>query len=208
MIHRGAAEYGATRMIELLSALPPAPPAPPPPAPAELPVEERAELSKTPAVDSVAVEEPMLPLPTALLEVSNAPVESPPLPRVSAPAVGAREKLTELVKGLVALEARCPDDERVELGVDATGRLHLLRHGGDEHALSNLMMVNAWAKRHSKLLRMAMPQIVRADETPVLHLFTPNAKLGRTIGESGVQLHLLAPVHVGDQMAWYCTELN
>lgn len=70
------------------------------------------------------------------------------------------------------------------------------------------MMVNAWAKRHARLLRMAIPQLAEDITAPVLHLFTPNARLGRTIGESGVQLHLLAPVHVGNQMAWYCTELN
>jgi len=193
MVHRGPTQMSATHVTALLSGI--AAPAP--------------ELSQTvpddaSAPDVAAIERVITPEVKSAV-ITAAPVES----AAAAPAAASvRVNLVEHVSGLSPIAARCPDDEMVELAVDAGGRLHLLRDGGDEHALSNLMMANAWAKRHAKLLRMAVPQLSNPEAAPVLHLFTPNARLGRTIGESGVQLHLLAPVSVGNQMAWYCTELN
>lgn len=198
LIHRGPTELNAIGVTALLSGLAPAANE----AVAEPVVPDEARAPDVPVQPEAVV----VPGPVdAPAEVEPAAV-SLPEPTVSVTKV--RVNLAEHVGGLTALAARCPDDELVELAVDASGRLHLLRDGGDEHALSNLMMVNAWAKRHARLLQMAAPSLTNAEDAPVLHLFTPNARLGRTIGESGVQLHLLASVHVGNQMAWYCTELN
>jgi hypothetical protein len=56
------------------------------------------------------------------------------------------------------------------------------------------------------LLRPALPGI-RAD-SPLLHLFTSTPKVSRRLTETSLRLHLLAPVRIGDQSGWYCTELN
>ena len=55
---------------------------------------------------------------------------------------------------MTPLNPRCPGHERVELGVDRDGRLHLAARDGD---LRELRIVEAWARAHRELLSMACP---------------------------------------------------
>jgi hypothetical protein len=114
--------------------------------------------------------------------------------------------LASFVADLTALPIRCPNHERIEIAVDREGRMHLL---GRETAMRDLHVVDAWTKSHRELIAMACPQhcINHAHKT-VLHVFTPEPASLADLHGSGLRLHVLAPVSVSGQTAWYAAALN
>lgn len=123
------------------------------------------------------------------------------------------DDLAAFVAGVRPLEVRCPYAESVQIGVDAAGALHLLAHSQspaeDERVLAGLMVAGAWAEAHAALLRAASAAAQgAAAPRPTMHLFTSAPKTSRRLLETSLRVHLLAPVSVGGQNGWFCTELN
>jgi hypothetical protein len=129
--------------------------------------------------------------------------------RSEAPHV--RTLLASHVAELKPVAMRCPYAEGIELAVDAEGTLHLLGRsgsdGGDESVLAALMVASSWAEAHAAIIA-ATGQGVRESVRPTLHLFTDRPKRSRRLLDTALRVHLLAPVTVGGQTAWYCAELN
>ncbi len=105
----------------------------------------------------------------------------------------------------------CPrgrGDEARAVAVDADGSLHLLRENTDERGLASLTLVNSWARRHFRLLRLATPALSAQAVEPTMHLFTARPQAARPMLDSPIRMHLLAPVTVEGRSGWFCTELN
>jgi hypothetical protein len=148
-----------------------------------------------------------------------------PEPTVTAQSTSDEPNLIELlmaglgsVPGGIALEARCPHQNRTQLMLDQAGRLHLLcRHdsGGLDSlqaAMVDLLQASHWVKEHLELLQLTQRQCkFDVSSEPVLHLFTDRADwataLIARLGD-GLKLHLLQEVTVGEASAWFCTPLN
>jgi hypothetical protein len=108
--------------------------------------------------------------------------------------------------GLEVLPVRCPGAERVELAVDGAGRLHLL---GREPELRSMQVVQRWAFEHRELLALAWPETTLNARPPLpLHLFADQPLELADLHGSDIQLHVLAPVKVGDGVGWYTARLN
>ncbi len=118
--------------------------------------------------------------------------------------------LETLLEGMFPFAARCPDDESVRLAIGNDGTLHLLRRDEDGKGVEPLVAVEAWARKHAKLLAMAAGGALRAGlEKPIRrHLFTATPKHVRHLLDVDADVHLLAPVEVEGKRGWYCTELN
>jgi hypothetical protein len=114
--------------------------------------------------------------------------------------------LSNYIANLTPLPIRCPNHERIEIAVDRDGGLHLL---GRESALRDLQIVEAWTKSHRELIAMACPQhpIDHMHKT-ITHVFTPEPSTLADLHGSGLRLHVLAPVNVNGQTAWYAAALN
>ena len=119
---------------------------------------------------------------------------------------------------LITLTARCPQHPQVELTLDESGGLHLLaRHQqatgiSVRDALYEMLDARGWVDQHISLLSLTQKQL-RFDVQirPVVHLFTDDARgAAQLVANSAkfVKLHLLSEVSIGDQSAFYCTELN
>jgi hypothetical protein len=142
-----------------------------------------------------------------------APAVVPPSPG----AAGVPSALAAYI-GLEPLVARCPYALAVEMATDPAGRLHLLARfeppasgpaGRFAHdAVRDLLTAGAWAMAHASLLQLAHPSLSLGAEEPALHLFTADARAARHMGETRLRMHLLAPVTIGGQHGWYCTDLN
>lgn len=117
--------------------------------------------------------------------------------------------LSHYVPGLKPLPFRAPNHERVELAVEASGRVHLLARDSDGDALRAVRIVEAWARLHRELIAMACPQH-RLDFalTPLTHVFTSEPASVCDLYRSGVRLHVLAPVNVKGHTGWYAAPLN
>ncbi|MBN4060886.1 hypothetical protein JYU15_00465 [bacterium AH-315-I18] len=120
--------------------------------------------------------------------------------------------------GVMSLTARCPQHPKVELVLDEAGGLHLLAEhqlaSGEStcDALYALLDARGWVDQHVSLLSLTQKQL-RFDMQirPVVHLFTDDARGGAAMVANCarfVKLHLLAPVSVGKDTTYYCTELN
>jgi len=110
------------------------------------------------------------------------------------------------VPGLTALDIRSPRSDHVQLAVDATGRLHLL---AEDERLRELQIVESWAKCHRELLAMALSHhAFDPDAEIILHLFTNEPARVADLHETGVKLHVLAPVNVEGCTGWYAAALN
>ena len=119
-------------------------------------------------------------------------------------------ELETLLEGLFPFAARCPDDESVRLAIGSDGTLHLLRRDDDGKGIEPLVAVEAWARKHAKLLAMAAGGAMGGGMTQPIqrHLFTGVARGVRHLLDTDAQVHLLASVEVGGSSGWYCTELN
>lgn len=119
-----------------------------------------------------------------------------------------------LPAGAVVLEARCPHQPRVQLALDAAGRLHLLAQTGISlrEAALDLLEVVQWAKAHQPLLELTRRDLAwDRDAQPVAHLFTDQAiaavTMARQVGDL-LRLHLLQAVEVAGQITWAASPLN
>lgn len=155
------------------------------------------------------------PGPTSSVEAPTpqAPWMPGPIPHAVAPADSTptpgpeRADLWKFVPGLSGTTIRCPYAEGVEFGVDDSGSLHLLARAAtaasQDSALADLLVAASWASAHAAFLgARARPQ------RPVMHVFTDQPKRSRRLLDTDVRVHVLAPVSIGSQTAWYCAELN
>jgi hypothetical protein len=119
---------------------------------------------------------------------------------------GMPRSLASFIDGLTLLPVRCPNHERVELAVDAAGRMHVI---GREQVLRELPIVQAWARAHRELIAMACPAH-RFDPagTATCHVVSDRPVSLADLHSSDMKLHVLAPVAVGDQTAWYAAALK
>ncbi len=118
----------------------------------------------------------------------------------------AAADLASHIEGLTLLPMRSPGHERVELAVDGSGRLHLL---AQEQFLRELTIVQQWAATHASLLNMACPRhSINVQQKPHCHLFTSTPASLADLHGTDIRLHVLAPVAVNGQTAWYSAPLN
>lgn len=118
----------------------------------------------------------------------------------------ASQLLVEHVDGLAAIGPRCPGQESIELAVDTRGALHLL---GREKCLREMRIVKAWVESHASLLVMACGEdTIDTQQDVVCHIFSDTPASLADLHGTGLRLHVLAPVGVGDHVAWYSAPLN
>ncbi len=143
-----------------------------------------------------------------------------PSPERAAPEAG--RPLARHIAGLSPLTVTCPYWPQIELAVGPEGGLHLLLAcAGDDGAaeragVGQLASAASWARAHAGILRLAHAALANghagsgldAGREPVLHLLTPHPARARHLLDSGVRVHFLAEVRVGDQRGWVCAELN
>lgn len=131
---------------------------------------------------------------------------------------GSPASLARFLSGVRPLEARSPQCQRVELGVDEGGRLHLMLwpEVGEptESALRELEETRAWAMEHASLLKLTCRSGAFAESAaPVAHLFTAQPRSVLELAGAGLirrdrlRLHLLKPVRLstaagGEQVHW------
>lgn len=188
------------------AAVPPAaqPPAPAPPHMVVTPA-EREELLNAIAPGISGVSGAKLP-PKVVMQLEHKR-PTPQRPVIEPDDRGQPIPLARFVSGLNALPLRPPGHERIEIAVDATGRLHLLAR---ETGLRELPVVEQWAFAHRELLAMACPtlRIDPAAGRTVCHVFTAEPATLADLHGSEMRLHVLAPVTVGDKTAWFAAPLN
>jgi hypothetical protein len=211
------ADTTSTRASHTHSDAPPPVVESPPPAPE--PVASVSTPTPTP---------PTAPTPTTHVKLSPAP----PPPQTTAPAataspaaerelphveVEARQpaqraeadgpvSLAAYVQGLRALPVQCPMHPQIEIAADEHGRLHLLAR---EDQMRALTAVQGWATAHAKLLSMACPDArLDAHGTITSHVFTPMPASLADMHNTGLRLHVLAPVEVDGRRGWYAAALN
>ncbi len=114
--------------------------------------------------------------------------------------------LASNIAGLTPLSPRCPGHESIELAVDANGTVHLL---GQEQCLREIRIVKAWVKSHASLIAMACSEhTIRSEQEMICHIFSATPASLADLHGTGLRLHVLAPVTVGEQTAWYVAPLN
>lgn len=162
---------------------------PMPPAPAGAPIEPLAQTTKHAHREPAPMHEPKITARATEPDDHGRPVP-----------------LATHLPGVEPLVVRCPGREHIELGVDASGRLHVICR---EHFLRELAVVETWAKSHRDLIAMACPQhkIDSAGRT-VGHVFTETPVRVADLHDTAIHLHVLAPVEVNGQTGWYAAALN
>ena len=115
--------------------------------------------------------------------------------------------LASYINGLTVIDRiRCPGHERVELALDGLGGVHLLAR---EVSMRELWAVESWFHSHQELIQMAAPQrAIAVDRKVQMHLFTDRPASVADLHHSDLQLYVLAPVHIGDRVAWYFAPLK
>ena len=127
-------------------------------------------------------------------------------PREPAGEGGRPIALAEHVDGLIPILPRCPNHEQVELALDGGGRIHLLTK---EESLRELLIVEPWAKAHRELLALACPEHrIEPRARIVRHVFTAEPATVADLHQTDLRLHVLAPVKVKGETAWYSAPLN
>jgi hypothetical protein len=119
---------------------------------------------------------------------------------------GVPVPLAAHIEGLVPLDVRCPGHERLELGVDGSGTLHVIAR---DEQLRELHVVEAWARAHRELIGKACPDHwIDPAAKPVCHAFTQRPAAVADLHGSALRLHVLAPVVVDGKQGWYVAPLN
>ncbi len=140
--------------------------------------------------------------PKLSVEVEPKDPDSPTEPD----AHGAPITLAKYVPGLTPLPVRCPGHERLELGVDSAGRLHVLAR---EAQLRDLYAVEAWTNAHRELIaRACADHWIDTTAIPVRHVFTDEPASLADLHGCDLRLHVLAPVTVAGRRGWYAAPLN
>lgn len=133
------------------------------------------------------------PKPIGREVISPAPRLAPPREAgmaVEPAPIGA--SLAAMIPGLTAINAACPSHREVELAVDAEGVLHLIVVFA---AIASLRPVEAWARAHADLLRMACPRF--GGDRFLSHVVTTDAPAIVPLHGSGLALHLLVTTQSG-----------
>jgi hypothetical protein len=152
------------------------------------------------ATTGVAPPMKLAPKPAVGFEIKHSATSTEPV------ADGQPVLLSTYVDGLTALPVRSPGHERVELAVDATGRLHLL---GREQTLREMRLVESWSRAHRELIAMACPEHpIDQGVKAVCHIFSAEPVSLADLHGADLRLHVLAPVEVNGQTAWYAAPLN
>lgn len=121
-------------------------------------------------------------------------------------AATANPGLTQHIVGLQPLGVRCPQHEMIELAVDDAGTLQIVSRDSD---LRSLFSVKAWANAHRNLLAKACSEFALDLTTePVCHVITETPASVADLHGSDLRLHVVAPVQVNGQTAWYAAPLN
>ncbi|MHC4108906.1 MAG: hypothetical protein ACYSTY_12560 [Planctomycetota bacterium] len=156
--------------------------------------------------------------PALVCQSCGAPVKLVPRPKVeyetkAAEAAGEPDQrgapvpLAEYVDGVTPIAVRCPGHERIELGFDGSGRLHLL---GREALLREMRVVETWAHAHRELIAMACQGSTWLDPAGkvICHVFTEEPVSVADLHGSDLRLHVLTPVVVDGRRGWYSAPLN
>lgn len=204
-LHRGASRVSLESLLDSIRSRP-VPVSPPDP-----------EYSTDENQPSDAAPEPDAPRdPPALATDAPTPDDAPSHARAPAPIVEQTPTLASRVKGLALTPIKAPGCARVEIAVDAAGRVHLLleeqhdepRAGG----VAELLAAGAWARTNASLLATACATLLGApvDETaaPSLHLFTSDPRRVRPLLDADIRLHFLGRVEIDGRRAWCVAELN
>lgn len=121
--------------------------------------------------------------------------------------------LAHLLHNLTPLPVQFPDDPSIELAVDDSGTLRLLRRDDDGKGIEKLTAAGAWAKRHASLIAGACAATCAVDTEaqPVLHLFTSAPRNVIPLLSTPIRVHLIAPIEAvarSGRHAWFSIELN
>ena len=143
----------------------------------------------------------MRPKPSIELEPKD------PIETVEADEHGERALLAGHIDGVTFLGVRCPGHERLEVGVDASGRLHVM---ACEEQMREIPVVEAWACAHRELIDKASPDqwIDTSATTVICHVFTDTPASLADLHSTGYRLHVLTPVTVDGHRGWYYAPLN
>jgi hypothetical protein len=204
-----AAPAPATTSVPKPEPTPPAPTRVEPPAPVAPPRHDEFAPSPRPMPPVAAP-----PVPPAVREPAPTPRPSPaptrarPARPAAAPAATLASHLTELKP----VSLRCPYAGDIEIAVADDGALHLLARSdseaADDSALAALLVASSWTEAHIGILAAAAGVDIDQARRPTLHLFTDRPKRSRRLLETNLRVHLLAPVTIGSESGWFCTELN
>ena len=133
------------------------------------------------------------------------------------PAVGRAQesrvwRARELLRGIRAMELRCPVAPEIELGVDDAGRLHLIAEDRSEHPLEGLSAAAEWATENFELLSLAIEAkglaSPRGAQRPALHAVTRSPARAKQMLRCGVRVHVMANVEVDGHVATACVDLE
>lgn len=134
------------------------------------------------------------------------------LPAVGALHEGRVSRTRELLRGIRAVELRCPVAAEIELGVDDTGRLHLIAEDRSEHPLEGLSAAAEWATENFELLSLAIEAkglaAPRGAQRPMLHAVTRSPARAKQMLRCGVRVHVMADVDVDGRVATACVDLE
>jgi len=136
------------------------------------------------------------------------PIDGPPPrtpPEVVLDAAEDHEPLLGRFEELTPLPVACPYHPRVELGVDAAGRLHLV---ASHHRIAEVEATAAWLADHAALLRLACPGISTSGTDPIVDLVTERPSEVVALQHSRIRLHLVARVTLGSEAGWLRLPLN
>lgn len=133
------------------------------------------------------------------------------------PAVGAAQQARgsrgrELLRGIRAVELRCPIAAEIELGVDDAGRLHLIAEDRSASPLEGLSAAAEWATENFELLSLAIEAkglaAPRGAQRPMLHAVTRSPARAKQMLRCGVRVHVMADVDVDGRVATACVDLD
>lgn len=174
--------------------------------PSEFSVAEIGQLLTRPLSDPLPAAQPAS-RPTVAPGGSNCedagpvrtPTIEPPNPKpAAAPEHRPTERLCSLVEGVEPIESSCPISELTELGVDESGRLHLVAAAlataprvSSSDPVGDLLRTASWARTHAALLCKAEPSLRQADG--VMHLVTDDPRAAARLAGSLVRVHLAVP---------------
>ena len=115
---------------------------------------------------------------------------------------------------LTPLAARCPFADDIELAVDADGGLHVLGaahgQGSADATVTRITAVLGWAKANRSVLALTLPPGRGLDRArmPVGHFVTTEPAAHRTLLDSTLCIHVLAPVVKTVSSDWVIVALN
>jgi len=106
---------------------------------------------------------------------------------------------------LTPLPVVCPYHPAVELGVDASGRLHLV---ASHRRIAEVEATAAWVGDHASLLRLACPGVDASGTDAIVDLVTERPSEVIALQRSRIRLHLVARVTLGGEAGWLRLPLN